>query len=79
MTAHGAVKKSPIEPGKKVAVFGVGGVGHLAIQFAKLYGADVYAVTRSELHLALASELGATPIDGKKDPVAELVRLGKMD
>ena len=79
VTAYGAVKKAAVEPGKKVAVFGVGGVGHLAIQFAKLYGADVYAVTRSELHLALASELGATPVDGKKDPVAELARLGKMD
>ena len=48
----GAVKKAPIEPGKKVAVFGVGGVGHLAIQFVEAVRADVYAVTRSELHLA---------------------------
>lgn len=79
VTAYGAVNKARIEPGKKVAVFGVGGVGHLVIQFARLYGADVYAVTRSDLHLTLASELGATPIDGKKDPVAELVRLGKVD
>jgi alcohol dehydrogenase, propanol-preferring len=79
VTAYGAVKKAGIEPGKKVAVFGAGGVGHLAIQFAKLYGAEVYAVTRSELHLELASELGAIPIDGKKDPVAELTKLGKMD
>jgi alcohol dehydrogenase, propanol-preferring len=79
VTAYGAVKKAGIEPGKKVAVFGAGGVGHLAIQFAKLYGAEVYAVTRSELHLELASELGAIPIDGKNDPVAELTKLGKMD
>jgi alcohol dehydrogenase, propanol-preferring len=79
VTAYGAAKKAGIQPGMKVAVFGVGGVGHMAIQFAKLYGADIYAVTRSDLHLALASDLGATPIDGKKDPVGELTKLGKMD
>lgn len=79
VTAYGAVKKAGIEPGKKVAVFGAGGVGHLAIQLAKLYGADVYAVTRSKVHLELASELGATPVDGNADPVAELAKLGKMD
>jgi alcohol dehydrogenase, propanol-preferring len=79
VTAYGAVKKAEIVPGMKVAVFGVGGVGHMAIQFAKLYGAEIYAVARSEPHLALAAELGANPIDGKKDPVGELVKLGKMD
>lgn len=80
VTAYGAVKKAGIVPGMKVAVFGVGGVGHMAIQFARLCGADVFAVARNEPHLALASELGATPIDGgKKDPVEELVKLGKMD
>ncbi len=79
VTAYGAAKKAGIQPGDKVAVFGVGGVGHMAIQFAKLYGADVYAVTRSDQHLALASELGATPIDGKKDPISELTKIGKMD
>jgi len=79
VTAYGAVKKGAIEPGMKVAVFGVGGVGHMAVQFARLYGADVFAVARSDLHLALAQELGAVPVDGNKDPVGELTRLGKMD
>ena len=79
LTAYGAVKKAKIEPGMKVAVFGVGGVGHMAVQFAKLYGAEVYAVARSELHMALAQELGAVPVDGNKDPVEELAKLGKMD
>jgi alcohol dehydrogenase, propanol-preferring len=79
VTAYGAVKKAGIGPGMKVAVFGVGGVGHMAVQFAKLYGADVYAVARSVLHLRLAQELGAVPVDGSKDPVGELTKLGKMD
>lgn len=79
VTAYGAVKKAGIEPGSKVAVFGVGGVGHMAVQLAKVYGADVFGVARSDLHLQLVSELGATPVDGNKDPVAELSKLGKMD
>ncbi len=79
VTAFGAVKKAGIGPGSKVAIFGVGGVGHIAVQLAKLYGAEVFAVARSGLHLQLSSELGATPIDGNRDPVEELSKLGKMD
>ena len=79
VTAYGAVKKAGIQPGSRVAVFGVGGVGHIAVQLAKLYGAEVFAVARSDLHLQLSSELGATAIDGNKDPVGELSKLGKMD
>jgi alcohol dehydrogenase, propanol-preferring len=79
VTAYGAVKKAGIGPGSKVAVFGVGGVGHIAVQLAKLYGADVFAVARTDLHLKLSSDLGATPVDGNKDPVGELSKLGKMD
>jgi alcohol dehydrogenase, propanol-preferring len=79
VTAYSAVKKAGIEPGNKVAVFGVGGVGHMAIQFARLYGAEVYAVTRGENHLSLSEELGATPIDGKDDPVEALKRIGGVD
>ena len=79
ITAYGAVTKADLRPGKKFAVFGVGGVGHMAIKYGKHYGAEVYAVTRSELHLALAEELGAIPIDAKKDPVGQLLKLGGVD
>jgi len=41
-------------------VFGLGGVGHMAIQFAGLTGADVVAIARSEDHLQVALDLGAT-------------------
>ena len=51
----------------------------MAVQIARIYGADVFAVARSDLHLKLSSELGATPVDGNKDPVEELSKLGKMD
>jgi propanol-preferring alcohol dehydrogenase len=59
ITAYGSVKKARLSPGQKVAVLGVGGVGHMVIQMARLTGADVYAVTRSAVHQAVAEELGA--------------------
>jgi propanol-preferring alcohol dehydrogenase len=59
ITAYGSVTKAALKPGQKVAVLGVGGVGHMVIQMAALTGADVYAVTRSSVHQAVAEELGA--------------------
>ena len=79
VTAYSAVKKLGLGPGKRFAVFGVGGVGHMAVQYGKLFGADVYAVTRSDLHLGVSEQLGAVPIDAKKDPVEQLLRVGGVD
>lgn len=59
VTAFRAVKLSEANPGKIIGVFGVGGVGHLAIQFAKLSGAKVIAVSRNKDHLKIAEEVGA--------------------
>jgi propanol-preferring alcohol dehydrogenase len=59
ITAYGATKKAELSPGKRVAVFGIGGVGHMTIQLARLYGADVVAVSRNTEHLKLAEKLGA--------------------
>ncbi|MFE5406750.1 alcohol dehydrogenase catalytic domain-containing protein [Streptomyces sp. NPDC004596] len=59
ITAYGSVSKAALSPGQKVAVLGVGGVGHMVIQMARLTGADVYAVTRSAVHRQVAEELGA--------------------
>jgi propanol-preferring alcohol dehydrogenase len=59
ITGYGAVKKLDIGPGRRVGIFGLGGVGHLALQFAVLTGAEVVAVARNEEHRAVALELGA--------------------
>jgi propanol-preferring alcohol dehydrogenase len=59
ITAYKAVKASEPAKGKSVGVFGIGGVGHLAIQIAKLYGSRVVAVSRSKNHTDLAKKLGA--------------------
>lgn len=62
ITGYGAVEKLDVGPGDRVGVFGLGGVGHMALQFALLTGADVVAVARSTDHLRVAEELGATEI-----------------
>jgi len=59
ITGYGAVKKLDVGPGQRVGIFGLGGVGHLALQFAVLTGAEVVAVARGADHLAVARELGA--------------------
>lgn len=81
VTAYGAVLKAELKPGKRVAVFGIGGVGHMVVQIAKLYGAEVIAVSRSEEHLKVAEELGAdlTINSSTSDPVGEIKKLGGVD
>ena len=59
LAAYGAVVKAGLSPGAEVAVFGVGGVGHLVVQLALLTGAGVTAVDRMSQHLELAEQLGA--------------------
>lgn len=59
LTAWRAVKVASIKAGDPIAVFGIGGVGHLVLQFAKLSGAEVTAVDVGEDKLKTAEELGA--------------------
>ncbi len=73
-TAYRAVKLAEPSPYKTVAIFGIGGVGHMAIQFAKLAGAKVIAVGRDEKKLKLAAKLGATAINEKDEE--KLMKVG---
>jgi alcohol dehydrogenase, propanol-preferring len=59
LTAYSAVLQARLSPGTTVAVFGLGGVGHMVVQFAKVFGAEVIAVGRGQVHLDVAAELGA--------------------
>lgn len=59
VTAYGAVHKAGLQPGQTMALFGVGGVGHMVLQFAALTGARLVAVARGANHLKLAERLGA--------------------
>jgi NADPH:quinone reductase-like Zn-dependent oxidoreductase len=61
-----------------VAVFGIGGLGHLALQYAKISGASVVAVDISDDKLELAKGLGADHVVNAltEDPVAAIKALG---
>lgn len=60
ITAYKAVKAA--EPGshRRIGIFGIGGVGHMAVQFAALEGCRVVAVSRNQHHLDVAKRLGAS-------------------
>ena len=47
---------------KKIAIFGIGGVGHMAIQFAKVEGCEVVGISRKKKHLDVAKSLGAQKV-----------------
>ena len=59
ITAFKAVKAAEPKSHKKIGIFGIGGVGHMAIQFAKVEGSDVIAFSRTQEHLDVAKRLGA--------------------
>jgi alcohol dehydrogenase, propanol-preferring len=59
LTAYAGFKNAALKPGHCVAVLGIGGVGHLAIQIARAMGAEVIAITSSEAKVELAKQLGA--------------------
>lgn len=81
VTTYAAVKAAHVVPGERVAVFGIGGLGHLAVQYARLVGAQVIAVDVRRDKLDLARELGADhAIDAAEaDPVEAIVDLGGAD
>lgn len=60
VTVYRALKQAQLSPGERLAVFGVGGLGHLAIQIGKEMGLEVTAVDVSDDKLELAKSLGAS-------------------
>jgi alcohol dehydrogenase, propanol-preferring len=59
LTVHNALKRSAVGFRQKIAIFGIGGLGHLAIQLAKARGAEVIGVDIADDKLELARECGA--------------------
>jgi propanol-preferring alcohol dehydrogenase len=78
VTTYKAIKVSGARTGQLVAIFGIGGLGHLALQYAKISGATVVAVDVTDEKLALAKELGADYVINAltQDPIAEIKALG---
>jgi D-arabinose 1-dehydrogenase-like Zn-dependent alcohol dehydrogenase len=78
ITTFNALRHSGALPGDLVAVLGIGGLGHLGIQFANKFGYKVAAIGRGSENAALAKKLGASVyIDSKAvNAAAELQKLG---
>jgi propanol-preferring alcohol dehydrogenase len=78
VTTYKAVKVSGAGSSGLVAVFGVGGLGHLAVQYARITGAAVVAVDVNQERLESARRLGAEHLihAGEEDPVAAIQNLG---
>jgi len=78
VTTFNCLRNSGARPGDLVAVVGMGGLGHLAVQFAAKMGCRVAAIARGKDEEPLARQLGAHyHIDNKtQDPAVELQKLG---
>ncbi len=78
VTVYHAIKKSGIKPRQRMVVFGVGGLGHLAVQIAKCFGAQVIAVDIADDKLDFARRLGAdiTMNAANEEVVKQIRKLG---
>ena len=81
VTTFNALRTSETPAGARVAVLGIGGLGHLAVQFAVHLGFETIAIARGGEKAELAQKLGAhhyiDSTDG--DPAAKLQELGGVD
>src|SRR5262249_34374123 len=74
LTVYKAIKASGISSGQRMAVFGAGGLGHLAIQIAKAMGVQVGAVDIADDKLEFAKSLGAEWTINAAEPVHKKLR-----
>ena len=81
VTTYKAVKVSGARSSDLVAVFGIGGLGHMAVQYARIAGATVAAVDVLDSKLDVAKELGATYVvnAATDDPAEAIQALGGAD
>jgi len=78
VTVYKGLKECDLRPGQSVVISGIGGLGHMAVQYARAMGLHVIAVDIADDKLALARQLGATETINAttQDPVDEVARLG---
>jgi propanol-preferring alcohol dehydrogenase len=78
VTVYRALKQAKVSPGDRLAVFGIGGLGHIAVQIGLGLGAEITGIDISEEKLALAKSLGAVSLLNatSTDVIKELRRRG---
>jgi len=78
VTVYRALKYAKIKPGQRLAVLGIGGLGHLGVQIAREMGTEVTAIDISEGKLNLAKHLGASTTlnAAASDVVKEMRKIG---
>jgi D-arabinose 1-dehydrogenase-like Zn-dependent alcohol dehydrogenase len=78
ITTFNVLRNSGARPGDVVAVLGLGGLGHLGVQYAEKMGFHTVGIARGKDKKPLAFQLGASVyIDSQaQDPAAELLKLG---
>ncbi|MEC8427063.1 MAG: alcohol dehydrogenase catalytic domain-containing protein, partial [Pseudomonadota bacterium] len=72
ITAYEGLTRAGAQAGQQIlGPGGSGGVGHISLQLAKYFGADVYSTGGGDKQLAMIKELGATPINYRTETVAD--------
>lgn len=81
VTVYKGLKETEAKPGQTVAIVGIGGLGHLAVQYAKAMGLHVIAVDISDDKLALATRSGADQVynAATTDAAAEIGAAGGVE
>lgn len=80
VTTYAALKSANPLPADTVSVVGIGGLGHLGLQYAKAFGSRAVAVDVEDEKLALAEELGADlVVDARGDHAEQLAAFGGVD
>lgn len=74
VTTYKGIKETEARPGEWLAISGIGGLGHMAIQYAKAMGLHVVALDVAEEKLALARSLGAdVAVDARSESAVDLI------
>lgn len=80
VTTYKALKVAKPRPTEVAAIVGIGGLGHLALQYAKVFGTETVAIDVGDDKLQLAKDLGADHVvDARGDQASALSELGGID
>jgi uncharacterized zinc-type alcohol dehydrogenase-like protein len=79
ITVFNPLVQFDLSPTSRVGVIGIGGLGHMAVQFARAWGCEVTAFTSSEAKLEEAKKLGAHHTVNSRSPEALAAAAGSLD